>query len=168
MSGDSPTFTVFFERQHADLSRLAFLLTGDATLADDLAADALGQVRRDWPRVGDDDPAAYARGRVATLTRDRRGLLGTLRRGPAPRHAAAHRAGAGQDVSGALRRLPHRRRVCVVLRYGFGLTEHEVARALGISVGAVRTRTTRGARQLSELLGGSLKVTRLGGWEAAR
>jgi DNA-directed RNA polymerase specialized sigma24 family protein len=185
MAGDGPTFSAFFERQYADLSRLAYLLTGDPAVADDLAADALGQVRRDWPRVGDDDPAAYARGLVAALTRgrERRGLFGTIRREPAPgpeapnrgRPANPHEAANGPqpgtqatEVRGALRRLPHRRRVCVVLRYAFGLTEDEVARALGISAGAARTRTSRGARQLSELLGEAPGVSRLRGWEAAR
>jgi len=173
MSGDGATFAAFFERQHADLSRLAYLLSGDATAADNLAADALCQVRRHWPRVGDDDPAAYARGLVATATRDsgRRGLFGAIRRGPVPRHEVAVRRRhevAGTEVCGALRRLPHRRRVCVVLRYAFGLTEDEVARALGISAGAARSRTSRGVRQLSELLDGTPGVARLSGWEAAR
>ena len=183
MSGDGPTFTVFFEHQHADLSRLAYLLTGDATRADDLAADALLRVRRRWPRVGGDDPEAYARGMVATLTRDRRGLFDTIRREPTPRHETTNRteptprhqttSGVGAesgalDVRGALRRLPHRRRVCVVLRYAFGLTEPEVARALGISIGAVRTRTSRGARQLSALIGYPSAITRLADRETAR
>jgi len=185
MSGDGPTFAAFFERQHADLSRLAYLLTGDAAVADDLAADALGQVRRNWPRVGGDDPAAYARGLVATLTRDRerRGLFGTIRRAPwsgpevatrrrpASRHAVANWPEPGAqatEVCGALCRLPHRRRVCVVLRYAFGLTEDEVARALRISAGAARSGITRGTRQLSELLDGTPGATRFRGWEAAR
>jgi DNA-directed RNA polymerase specialized sigma24 family protein len=43
-----------------------------------------------------------------------------------------------------------------------------VARALGITVAAVRSRTSRGVRQLSALLGGALAVNRVGGWEAAR
>ena len=162
MSGDGSTFAAFFERQHADLSRLAYLLSGDATAADDLAADALCQVRRDWPRVADEDPAAYARGLVATATRDRerRGLFGAIRRGSLPRPEVAGRPGT--EVCGALRRLPHRRRVCVVLRYGFGLSEDEVVRALGISAGAARSRTSRGVRQLSELLDGTPGAARLG------
>ena len=92
-------------------------------------------------------------------------LLGTIRREVANKRPPGTQA---TEVRGALRRLPHRRRVCVVLRYAFGLTEDEVARALGISAGAARTRTSRGARQLSEVLGGAPGVTRLGGWEAAR
>jgi DNA-directed RNA polymerase specialized sigma24 family protein len=155
MSGNQSAFAAFFDRHHAELSRLAYLLTGDSTVADDLAADALSRVRRDWPAVGDDDPAAHARGLVATLTRRRerwsRGTSGTPR-----------------DLRAALGRLPHRRRVCVVLRYAFGLTEREVARALGITAAAVRSRTSRGVRQLSALLGGTLAGNRVDGWEAAR
>jgi DNA-directed RNA polymerase specialized sigma24 family protein len=160
MSGDGSAFLAFFDRHYAELSRLAYLLTGDAAAADDLAADALSRVRRDWPGRGDDDPAARARGMVATLSRDRRRWS---RSGP-----GRPGSGAAPEFRDALRRLPHRRRVCVVLRYAFGLTEDEVARALGISTGAVRSRTSRGVRQLSALLGGSFVVTRLGGWEAAR
>ena len=159
MSGSGSAFPAFFDRHYAELSRLAYLLTGDAAIADDLAADALSRVRRDWPRVGGADPAAHARGLVAASARGRGGWVGPARR----------RTGdAGPDLREALHRLPHRRRVCVVLRYASGLTDDEVARALGISAGAVRSRTARGVRQLSALLGGSLAGSPLGGWEAAR
>jgi DNA-directed RNA polymerase specialized sigma24 family protein len=161
MSGDGSAFPAFFDRHYAELSRLAYLLTGDAASADHLAADALSRVRRDWPGRGDDDPAARARGLVAGLARDHRRWS---RFGPGRRP----RGGVAPELRDALRRLPHRRRVCVVLRYAFGLTEDEVARALGITAGAVRSRTSRGVRQLSALLGGSLVVTHVGGWEAAR
>jgi DNA-directed RNA polymerase specialized sigma24 family protein len=159
MADDGSGFPAFFERHHVELSRLAYLLTGDASSADDLAADALGQVRRAWPRMSD-DPAAHARGLVATLTRgrERRLLPGAGRRD----------AAEAMDLRGALRRLPHRRRFCVVLRYASGLAEDEVARALGISPATVRSRTAKGVRQLTELLGGSLASTGLGGREAAR
>ena len=33
-------FQAFFEQHHADLARLAYLITGDAKVADDLATDA--------------------------------------------------------------------------------------------------------------------------------
>ncbi|MEV8504765.1 SigE family RNA polymerase sigma factor [Actinoplanes sp. NPDC051475] len=154
-------FRAFFERRHVELARLAFLLTGDASVADDLAADALTEVWRHWSRVeAADDPVAYARGIVTNLTRqwvrrrirERRGLLGM--------HLLAGTRGtpdpdvpAVLDVRSALSHLPHRRRACVVLRYAFDLSEREVARVLGISVGAVKSQTSRGARQLAELLG---------------
>lgn len=44
-------FHEFFECQYAELARIAHLLTGDAVLADDLAADALAAVWQHWGRV---------------------------------------------------------------------------------------------------------------------
>src|SRR3954447_4656954 len=68
----SAEFHDFFERHHAELGRLAFLLTGDADAADDLAADALLALWHRWDRVrAADHPAAYARGVVTNLARTR-------------------------------------------------------------------------------------------------
>ncbi|MGX6600847.1 SigE family RNA polymerase sigma factor [Micromonosporaceae bacterium Da 78-11] len=174
--GTREAFHAFFERHHAELSRLAYLLTGETGVADDLAADALTEVWRHWTRVAAaDDPAAYARGIVANLTRnwirrrtrERRGLLGLGLLGGGRRDTGPD-VPAVLDVRAALGRLPHRRRACVVLRYAFDLPEAEVARVLGISVGAVKSQTSRGARQLADLLGGSPEATRFDGWETAR
>ncbi|MEU8819570.1 SigE family RNA polymerase sigma factor [Actinoplanes sp. NPDC048796] len=166
-------FHAFFEAHHVELSRLAYLLTGDPTAADDLAADALTEVWRHWERVAAaDDPAAYAKGIVANLAknwirrqgRSRRGLdlLGFPRPKPAPDVPTV------LDVRSALRRLPYRRRACVVLRYAFDLPEQEVADILGIAVGTVKSQTSRGAKQLAELLDDLRLPDQLGGWEVAR
>jgi RNA polymerase sigma-70 factor (sigma-E family) len=169
----SRAFDAFFEANHAGLSRLACLLTGEPHTADDLAADALLEVWRHWDRVNAaDSPVAYARGVVANLARsrirrvirERRGLLdiGLLRRDQ-PHERAADTA-AVLDVREALHRLPYRRRACVVLRYGFDLSERETAHTLGISVGTVKSQTSRGAAQLAGLLQGSISdVTWAGG-----
>jgi RNA polymerase sigma-70 factor (sigma-E family) len=161
-------FHAFFEQQHVGLSRLAYLMTGETAVADDLAADALTEVWQHWERVAAaGDPAAYARGIVANLTRTwirkqvraRRGLRLLEMSGDDGR--ADPDTPAVLDVRRALRKLPHRRRACVVLRYAFDLSEREVAETLGISVGAVKSQTSRGARQLAGML-------QFDGWEVAR
>ncbi|MEV4275963.1 SigE family RNA polymerase sigma factor [Actinoplanes xinjiangensis] len=165
-------FREYFERHHDSMSRLAYLMTGEAEIADDLAADALTEVWRHWDRVtAADDPAAYGHGILMNLARNwvrRRSRERLLTLEPL-RRALDPDVSAVVDVRGALRRLPHRRRACVVLRYSFDLSEKEVAAILGISVGAVKSATSRGARQLAELLGGSsVALARIDGWEAAR
>jgi RNA polymerase sigma-70 factor (sigma-E family) len=167
-------FHAFFEEHHASLSGLAYLLSGDPNVADDLAADALTEVWRHWDRVcAAGDPAAYARGIVANLTRNWLRRQGRARRGlqliglggdrsPSPDVPAV------LDVRTALRRLPYRRRTCVVLRYAFDLSEREVAEILGISVGAVKSQTSRGARQLAGLLQDLRLPDQFDGWEVAR
>jgi RNA polymerase sigma-70 factor (sigma-E family) len=164
-------FHRFFEDHHTDLARLAFMLTGEAGIADDLAADAFVEMWRHWARVeAADSPVAYARGIVANLarqwikrqTRERAGLLGLglLRRGSGEPDTLAV-----LDVRAALRRLPPRRRECVVLRYAFDVPEREVAEMLGISIGAVKSQASRGAAQLSTFLQ-DLKVATGGGRRA--
>jgi RNA polymerase sigma-70 factor (sigma-E family) len=163
-------FRAYFERHHASLSRLAYLMTGEPEVADDLAADALTEVWRHWDRVsGADDPAAYGHGIVMNLARNwvRRRGRERLLSFEGLRRTRESDVPAVLDVRGALRKLPHRRRACVVLRYAFDLPEKDVAGILGISVGAVKSATSRGARQLAELLGDS-HVSRIDGWEAAR
>ena len=47
----SAEFHDFFERHHAELARLAHLLTGEKDAADDLAADALVALWQRWDRL---------------------------------------------------------------------------------------------------------------------
>ena len=151
-------FRRFFDAHHADLSRLAFLVTGEAGAADDLAADAFVEVWKHWARVtAADNPVAYARGIVTNLARQwirrqARERHGLLRLGLLRRDRSDPDTPAVLDVRAALSRLPVRRRECVVLRYAFDVPEREVAEILGISVGAVKSQTSRGAAQLSSFL----------------
>ncbi|MFD3722329.1 SigE family RNA polymerase sigma factor [Streptomyces sp. NPDC058674] len=156
----SAEFHDFFERHHAELARLARLLTGEAETADDLAADAFVALWHRWDRVlHADHPVAYARGvvtdmaraRVRELTRERRRIR--LLRALRPRHAQSRGGGAVMDVPRALARLPFRRRACVVLRHALDLSEKDTALVLGTSRGTVRSRTSKAVAELQRLLG---------------
>jgi RNA polymerase sigma-70 factor (sigma-E family) len=148
-------FQAFFEAHHADLARLAYLITGDANAADDIAADALVEIWRHWARVeAADSPLAYARGVLANLARNwirrqRRERLGMRSLKILSEEFRGSDVPAVMDVRTALRRLPLRRRECVVLRYAFDVPEREVAEILGISVGTVKSQASRGAQQLA-------------------
>ncbi|MEV7176652.1 SigE family RNA polymerase sigma factor [Kitasatospora sp. NPDC093679] len=156
----SAEFHDFFERHHAELARLAHLLTGEADAADDLAADAMVALWHRWDRVrGADHPVAYARGVVANLAR------GRIRTAVRERRRVllfwSHRSertdgpdvASVLDVRAALARLPFRKRACVVLRHAMDLSEKETALALGISVGTVKSQTSKGMAELQRLLG---------------
>jgi RNA polymerase sigma-70 factor (sigma-E family) len=151
-------FQAFFESHHAGLARLAYLITGDPNAADDIAADALVEIWRHWARVeAADNPLAYARGVLANLARNwlrrqRRERRGLLNLKLFAEDARAPDVPAVLDVRSALRRLPLRRRECVVLRYAFDVSERDVAAILGISVGTVKSQTSRGAEQLASFL----------------
>lgn len=152
-------FEEFFERHHRELSRLAYLLTGDHQAADDLTADVFLATWRQWERTRSvDDPLAYVRRvminqaatRIRKLHRERVRMPLFLRDGD---EARVPDGAAVVDVRAALARLPARRRACVVLRHAFDLPEAEVAEMLGISVGTVKSQTSKGVTQLLGLLG---------------
>jgi len=157
----SAEFHGFFERHYAELSRLAFLLTGEADAADDLAADAMLALWHHWDRLRTaDHPVAYARGVVANMARNRtrraireRSRIRVLWASRTERADEPDLA-AGLDVRAALARLPFRKRSCVVMRHAFDLSEKETAQALGISVGTVKSQTSKGMAELRRLLGG--------------
>jgi len=153
-------FDAFFDTYHRDLARLAYLLSGDPDAADDLTAEALTEAWKRWDRVaGCDVPIAYVRrivvnlaaSRVRGLVRERRGwrLLGAVWSERAEEPDVA----ANTDVRAALAHLPVRKRACVILRHYYGLSERETAVTLGISVGTVKSQTSRGVAELAALLG---------------
>ncbi|MCD9879049.1 SigE family RNA polymerase sigma factor [Streptomyces guryensis] len=156
----SVEFHAFFERHYAELSRFAHLLTGEADAADDLAADALLALWHRWDRVrAADHPAAYARGVVANLARTRiRSAVRERRRislfwSQREEKTENPDIAGVVDVQGALRRLPFRKRACVVLRHAFDLSEKDTALALGVSVGTVKSQTSKGMAELQRILG---------------
>ncbi|MFJ4812435.1 SigE family RNA polymerase sigma factor [Streptomyces longwoodensis] len=156
----SVEFHAFFEAHYAELSRLARLLTGEPDAADDLAADALLALWHRWDRVrAADHPVAYARGVVANLARTRVRSAVRERRRVSLFWSQREERTENPDVAGvvdvqsALRRLPFRKRACVVLRHAFDLSEKDTALALGISVGTVKSQTSKGVAELQKLLG---------------
>ncbi len=91
-----------------------------------------------------------ATSRIRRIMRERRGLgvLGNM----AETCSIDTDVPAVVDVRAALMALPARKRECVVLRYAFDLSEDETARTLGISVGTVKSQTSKGAGALERLL----------------
>lgn len=151
-----------FYAAHADSAkRLAYLLTGDNELAEDITQDAFAKMAG---RLGGlrnrDASGAYLRKTVVNLSRShfRRKRV---ERTYLQREAGMHRmeTDEGRDVLVAdalwteLQRLAYRQRCAVVLRYYEDLSEHQAADVLGCSVGAVKALTNRGMEQLRANVG---------------
>lgn len=147
-----------YASEYRPLVRMASLLVDDVGTAEDVVQDAF--VRASLRRLDDPDKALpYLRSCVLN------GARSVLRR---RRVAAAfrwERAGqsSGADVEAmehdrhdrivrALRSLPGRQRECLVLRYYGGLSEAEIASALGISAGSVKTHCHRGIQAMAALI----------------
>jgi RNA polymerase sigma-70 factor (sigma-E family) len=160
--GVDAEFGAFFAQHYNELARFAFLLVGDHAAADDVAAEALAEAWKGWARVSTADrPLAYVRRIAANIAanrtdrqvKERRSwrLWGGGRSEQAPRPDSE----AAVDLQAALLRLPARKRACVVLRYYYDLSERETAATLGISVGTVKSQSSRGLEELATHLRGS-------------
>lgn len=165
-SGTAEEFASFVAKHHRSLGRLAYLLQGDEHAAEDLTADVFLAAWRQWDRVCEIEfPLAYLRQVMTNMavagyrrtSRERRGL--ERLRSTATEDAHERDGAAVLDVRSALLRLPPRRRACLVLRFEFDLTEREVARILGVSVGTVKSQTFKAAQQFRNELANTLIET---------
>ena len=146
-------------REHAlGLTRLAFLMLGDRFAAEDVVQEAFCGLYRAWDRLpSHDNLLGYVR---VSVLNGCRSVIRRARRAPRPvavPHAASAEADAlsGEDqraAVAAVRRLPARQREALVLRYFADLSEHETARAMGISRGTVKSTTARALAALDRML----------------
>lgn len=145
------------------LVRLAYLMVHDITLAEDITQDALVAVHQRWGRLRDSHAAlGYVRRTIVNRARS------ALRhQGVVDRHA--RRTGADESVVSAehtamvhveheamlraLQQLSDKQREVLILRYYSDLSEAEIADALGISRGAVKTHAHRGLARLRTVIG---------------
>ena len=141
----TPGFEEFVAARSSRLLRMAFLLTHDSQLAEDLLQTALARSWSSWRRI-EGDPVPYVR-RVmvnAFVNERRRRWSGEVPTEHLPeRAAAAEDRDAHNDLVAALERLPRGQRAVVVLRYFEDLTEQQTAAVLGIGVGTVKSQCSR-------------------------
>ena len=147
------------------LVRLSVLLVRDVGTAEEVVQDAFVAMHGRWSTLREPDKAlAYLR--QAVVNRSRSALR---HRAVVERHV--RREGGRADVHGqgaddaslaavrrdavleAMRALPTRQREVLALRYYLDLSEGEIAEALGISTGAVKSHASRGAAALRARLG---------------
>jgi RNA polymerase sigma-70 factor (sigma-E family) len=167
--------TSLYQAHALSLARLALVMLGDQSAAEDVVQDAFLGLYRRWGSLT--DPAAawpYLRTsvlngcRTALRRRSRRGVLtgGTdddaAFEGPplesaeaTVMHGEEHRA-----VLAAIRRLPARQREALVLRYYLDMTEDQAAEAMRVSRGTVKSATSRAIVAVGRMLGAPVSATR--------
>jgi RNA polymerase sigma-70 factor (sigma-E family) len=129
----------------------AYLLTGDLHLAEDLAQTALVRTYAAWRRVRREDALAYARRTLvnANIDRLRRRHLTEVPGVQVEPSQEAHEVLEDRDhLVRLLGRLTERERKVVVLRHYFDLAEATVAAELGVSVGTVKSTSSKALAKL--------------------
>lgn len=148
-------------RAHATkATRTAYLLTGDAALADDLVQEAFVRLAGRFMDLRRDDAfEAYLRRTIVNLarTRFRRMQRERERHERDAREASVAAAGSPDAaetlaVRDALMRLNQRQRAAVVLRYFDDLPEAEIADLIGCRPGTVKSLLSRAMVILREEL----------------
>jgi RNA polymerase sigma-70 factor (sigma-E family) len=156
---DLTAFADLFDEQRVPALRLAYAMTGDAGLAEDVVAEAFARTYERWSKGGIENPAAYVRRAVVNEVRSTFRRLAVRRRYAARQRSAEPSATfpgdrlADADVLGrALMTLTERQRAVVVLRVVDDLSEREVATVLRCSEGTVKSHLSRGLAQLRAAL----------------
>lgn len=164
-TGDEVAFARIVAAHHDDMARVAFVVCGDVTLAQDAVQAA-------WPKVWAKlhqvhDPArlrpwlvsvAANEAKQLARSRSRRRVREITVDGTVDDATAARAAGPGGlgrasgdpgdravelDLAKALASLDESDRTLVALRYAAGLTSDEIGRVIGMTGGGVRARLAR-------------------------
>jgi RNA polymerase sigma-70 factor (sigma-E family) len=153
--------TALYSAHYRPLVGLAVLLVRDLATAEEIVQDSFIAIYGAWSGLRDTEKALFYL-RQSVVKRSRSVLRHRVvadRNAPEP---APDLPGAEQgaltplkhrQVVAALSQLPPRQREALVLRYYGNLSEAQIAAAMGISRGALRSHTARAMASLRALLG---------------
>lgn len=157
----APPLSELYARHAPRAGRLAYLLTRDPHLAEDVAQEAFARLITRLPSLRNPEAVdAYLRKSVINLCRrhwrrSTRERWFMRRQGPVEMTRVATQPDvAGREaVQRALDRLSYRQRAALVLRFYEDLSERETARIIGCAVGTVKSLVSRGLQTLREEIG---------------
>lgn len=147
-------FVAFVTASSPALLRAAWLMTGNASAAEELVQATLEKVYVAWRRVDRGAALAYARRTLLhthidiTRKRSRERLVSE----PPEVGHYDREADSAAYLLAALRTLTPREREVVVMRHYADMSEADVAATLGVSVGTVKSTASRGLARLREHL----------------
>jgi len=144
-------FESLFRTHYAPLVRALTFAAGSREAASDAVQDSFVQLHRHWTKLSRyDEPVAWLRrvavNRVRNQRRSERRARAALWRKTSTEHAGPD--GAALDLHDALKRLPRGQRLVVGLHYLADLSVRQVAEALEVSEGTVKSQLHDARRAL--------------------
>jgi RNA polymerase sigma-70 factor (sigma-E family) len=149
-------FSSYMHAREASLLRTAYLLTGDRHTAEDLVQTAFAKLYLSWDKVRDRGSVDGYLRRILVNEHNSLWRRAWKKREhttevlPEASHLDEYDGGARGELWDLVQTLPRRARAVVVLRYYEEMTEAETAEVLGISVGTVKSQTSRALAALRE------------------
>jgi len=151
-SADDSGFRRFYERMQPRAIAVARRLIGDSALAEDIAAESFARAYARWGKVRQHpNPEAWLLRVVGNLAIDH---LRRENRQPQVKAEQVRTDPSGDsaalriDLRDAMQHLSGRQQEVIVLRYLIDLPEEDVASALGMSNGSVKTHLHRATTKL--------------------
>jgi RNA polymerase sigma-70 factor (sigma-E family) len=152
--------TEIYRSHYSQLVRLSVLLVHDVQTAEEVVQEAFEAMHQAWKRLRDSEKALqYLRQTVVNKSRSvlrHRKVVDLHAPKPAPDEPSAEHAALAvlerSAVAAALRTLPERQREAIALRYYADFSEADIAAAMGISRGAVKSHTARAMAALKSIL----------------
>jgi RNA polymerase sigma-70 factor (sigma-E family) len=149
-----------YDAEYGSLVRMSAMLLGDVGSAEEVVQEAFIAVHAAWRGLRDADKAVhYLRRAVVNRSRSvlrHRAVVDRHMPRQEPEMPSAEQAAMTlierASVIAALRSLPVRQREALVLKFYLDLSEEQVAAAMNISAGAVKSHTARGKAALRVLL----------------
>lgn len=143
-------FDAFYAASWGRTVGLAALLTQDSSVADEIAQEAFVAVLGRWADLR--EPAAYLHRCVANSASMYHRRAGSARRKLAVIGDTQSASLGFDELADAVAALPFRQRAVIVLRYHGGLSEREIADALGCRPGTVKSLASRALARLQKEL----------------
>jgi len=161
-TGWEDEFREYVRARGPALLRQAHQLTGHPLDAEDLLQNALTKTYFAWDRIEDRSALdGYVRRAMVNIniSQWRRRRLEEYPSDELPEVVVDHQhheqvGELHEALEQALRALPERMRAAIVLRYYEDMTEPEIAKTLGISVGTVKSTVSRAMAKLRSALTG--------------
>jgi RNA polymerase sigma-70 factor (sigma-E family) len=161
--------TALYQTHAVGLIRLAVVMLGTRGPAEDIVQEAFCGLYRRWGQLEKTDRALYylrasvlngCRSEFRARVRNSQRIASALPGSPQSQSAASAEELAligeeHREVLAAIRRLPRRQREALVLRYFLDLPDFEIARSMGITLGTVKSTTSKALAALARMLGGS-------------
>ena len=137
-----------FRDRREPMARLAYVLTSDAAVSDEIVQEAFLKVHTNWAQIT--NPSAYLRAAVVNGCRSHHRHIIVERSIPADRTRAEF--AVTDEISDALAKVSYPRRAVLALRYFCDLPDSEIAELLHIRPATVRSRIARGLKDLRKEL----------------
>jgi RNA polymerase sigma-70 factor (sigma-E family) len=152
--------TAMYDAEYRSLVRMSAVMLGDVGSAEEVVQESFIAVHAAWRGLRDMDKAVhYLRRSVLNRSRSvlrHRAVVDRHTPKHEPEMPSAEQAAIARlersAVISALHSLPDRQREALVLKFYLDLSEEQVAAAMNISTGAVKSHTSRGKAALRSVL----------------